>query len=179
MVVNAWLRHRSHAQTLRMKTIRLDEFQSQLARQLVTPKAPVGHPKLSTSPNPTAVFNRKAQPKDFHLDGMHHLTEWTATRERCKGQGCFSLFCHVLQMQGFSLHQQEAELFCKSPHCIIGKQKISSLYSHIKNHLACLLWHYDFSPCPECIRYDTRTSVVLRAKGIMCDTFLRTKTKES
>ncbi|KAK3788961.1 hypothetical protein RRG08_010209 [Elysia crispata] len=73
-----------------MQTIRLAKFQSQLARQLVTLKAPVGRPRLSTSPNPNAVFHWKAQPKDFHLDRMHHLPQWTATCEPCKGQGCSS-----------------------------------------------------------------------------------------
>ncbi|KAK3797962.1 hypothetical protein RRG08_018766 [Elysia crispata] len=38
----------------------------------------IGCPRLSTSPNPNAVFHQKAQPKDFHLNGMHHLPEWTA-----------------------------------------------------------------------------------------------------
>ncbi|GFS27380.1 PiggyBac transposable element-derived protein 4 [Elysia marginata] len=92
MVVNAWLRHRTHAQVLKRKTLRLAELQSRLATQLVLPKAPVGRPRLiASSPRLSLVHHRTAAPREVCLDGQDHLPEWGKSRERCKAEGCPSL----------------------------------------------------------------------------------------
>ena len=92
MVVNAWLRYRSHAQVLKVRPMRLAEFQGRLATQLVSPKAPVGRPRiLSPAPRLSRVHHRSAPPREVRLDGHNHLPEWSQSRERCKAEDCSAL----------------------------------------------------------------------------------------
>ncbi|KAK3759992.1 hypothetical protein RRG08_048735 [Elysia crispata] len=73
MVVNAWLRYRSHAQVLKVRPMRLAEFQGRLATQLVSPKAPVGRSRiLSPAPRLSTVHHRCAPLHPVRFD-------WTAT----------------------------------------------------------------------------------------------------
>ena len=92
MVVNVWLRYRKHAQVMKRRPMRLAEFQGRLATQLVSPKAPVGRPRIF-SPNhrQSKVHHRSAPPREIRLDGQNHLQEWIQSRERCKAEDCSSL----------------------------------------------------------------------------------------
>ena len=92
MVVNAWLRYRKHAQVMKRRPMRLAEFQGRLATQLVSPKAPVGRPRIYSPPHrQSKVHHRSAPPREIRLDGHNHLPEWSQSRERCKAEDCSSL----------------------------------------------------------------------------------------
>lgn len=92
MVVNAWLRYRKDTQLLNVKaTLRLAQFQSRLATQLIAPKALVGRPRINPSPMPTApcpTYRRTIPTKDIRSDGQGHLPTYSEARGRCKGANC-------------------------------------------------------------------------------------------
>lgn len=88
MVVNAWLRHRSHARLLNQRYMKLADFQASLAIQLVEKKR-IGRPSLGSAAKcRPSQFRTSIPSRETRLDNYGHLPDYCAKRGRCKGNGC-------------------------------------------------------------------------------------------
>lgn len=97
MVINAWLRHRCHARLLKVKSLKLADFQADLATQLVYSQPRVGRPKLgssSASPVQSNIYRRSIPPPVTRMDNVGHLPVYATKRGRCKEKACPG-FTHV------------------------------------------------------------------------------------
>ncbi|KAL8563364.1 hypothetical protein ACOMHN_008203 [Nucella lapillus] len=83
-VVNAWLWYRRHCTLLKVKAMKLSDFQTQVSDALIQVKRPVGRPSAASPPLPIpGRAIQRAPVSDVPYDGADHLPEW-APRDRCK-----------------------------------------------------------------------------------------------
>ena len=86
--LKTWLWYRRHCRLLGEKSMKLSDFQAQVATGLIETNQRIGRRSLSENrPNPPKKTQR-APITDVRSDGQHHFPKWNTKRGRCKNTGC-------------------------------------------------------------------------------------------